>query len=156
MTRLSLVSADAEQELALIRQTLEVFENVSGLDDVIAVLHAYSKRGGRAVLLDVIGHSCSRGFLVIGTWVVDDSPQTAASFSELLRPSLKQVGVSTIRLLGCSTARTERGRNAMRRIAQVTGCDVLGTRRYISRRDYAPSGFASDDTLISADGARPV
>jgi hypothetical protein len=43
----------------------------------------------------------------------------------------------------------------MRRIAQATGCDVLGTKRYISQHDYRPSGFVSDDTLIGPDGARP-
>ena len=32
---------------------------------------------------------------------------------------------------------------------------MLGTRRYISKNDYGPSGFISDDTLVDANGAKP-
>jgi hypothetical protein len=156
MPRLNLVSGCADRELDTIRRTIATFETTSGLESLVAVLHDRSVRGDRTELLDAIGHSRSHGFLVLGSWVIDDSPQTAASFGQLLRPSLEQLGVRTIRLLGCSTATTERGRNAMRRIAQATGCDVLGTKRYISQHDYGASGFVSDDTLIGPDGARPA
>jgi hypothetical protein len=101
-------------------------------------------------VLDMIGHSRSPGFLVVGTWIVDDSPQTAASFSELIRPLLMRLGVRTIRLLGCSTATTERGRSAIRRIALASRCAVLGTKRHISRCDYGREGFAADDALVDA------
>jgi hypothetical protein len=153
MTRLSLVGAGSDRELDAIRGVIESFESVGGLDDVMAVLHQHYRRGSRAEILDAIGHSRSEGFLVLGTWVVDDSSQTAATFSELLRPLLSQLGVRTIRLLGCSTATTERGRNAIRRIAHVTGCDVLGTRRYLNKYDYGRTGFVSDDMLVEVDGA---
>jgi hypothetical protein len=155
MTRLNVMSGGVDRELDAIRRTMETFETTSGLESLVAVLHDRSVRGDCTELLDAIGHSRSHGFLVLGSWVIDDSPQTAASFGQLLRPSLEQLGVRTIRLLGCSTATTERGRNAMRRIAQATGCEVLGTKRYISQHDYRPSGFVSDDILVGPDGARP-
>lgn len=154
MQRLTVVSVGADRELDAIRQTIDTFENASGLDDVVAILSGHLKRSTRTALLDVIGHSRLDGFLVIGTWVIDDSTQTAATFSEVLRPPLVLLGVRTIRLLGCSTAATERGRNAIRRIAQAVGCEVLGTKHYIGKQDYAPIGFISDDMLVRADGER--
>jgi hypothetical protein len=146
--RLSLVSADVDRELDAIRQTLDAFDEVSGLDDVLAVL----ERHGAAELVDLvdlIGHS-ARGFLALGSWLVDDSPQTAASFVVLVRPLLRRLGVRTIRLLGCSTATTEPGRKALWQIAQATRCDLFGTSRYVSKHDYAATGFAREDCLIRA------
>jgi hypothetical protein len=155
VTRLNLVSAAADRELDAIRRTIATYESASGLDDVVALLRARSVRGEPTELVDAIGHSRSHGFLAIGTWVIDDSPQTAASFTQLLHPSLEQLGVRTIRLLGCSTATTERGWSAMRAISRVTGCEVLGTRRYISQHDYGPGGFISDHSLVAAGGTQP-
>jgi hypothetical protein len=151
---LYLVSGGADRELDAIRNAMGTFQDVSDLDQVIAVLRGCAAAGCHIDVLDAVGHSRSPGFLVLGTWVIDDSPQTAATFAELLRPWLQQLGVRTIRLLGCSTATTERGRNALRRIAVVTGCCVLGTKRYISHHDYGAAGFASADTLIDSHGHR--
>ena len=145
MGRLHLVSAELDRELDAIRQTLATFHAVAGIEDVITVL----QRAEHTELVDLIGHSSS-GFLVLGSWTINDSPQTAASFSQLVRPLLEARGVRTIRLLGCSTAATERGRCALRRIARATRCDVLGTRRYITRRDYVATGFAREDSLVRA------
>lgn len=153
MGRLNIVSADADRELDALRSTIASFDTATGLDELCAVLSGHAERGERAQVLDLIGHSCGPGFVVIGSWVIDDSPQTAASFSELLRPWLVQLGIRTVRLLGCSTAMTDRARSAMRRIGQRTRCLVLGTRRYISKRDYGPVGFIADETLLGADGS---
>jgi hypothetical protein len=153
--RLNVVGDVADRELDAIRNRLKTFELVSGLDDTLAVLRACSHRGDRTEVLDAIGHSRCDGSLILGTWLLDDSPQTAASFRELLCPVLCQLGVRTIRILGCSTAVSERGRNAIRRIANVTRCAVFGTKRYVTQHDYAACGFISDDALIDGNGARP-
>jgi len=97
----------------------------------------------------MIGHSSVQGFLVLGDWRIDDTPQTAASFSLLLRPLFECLGVRVVRLLGCSTANTTAGRNAILRIARTTGCRVLGTKRYITRHDYEARGFVSEDALLA-------
>lgn len=152
MGRLNVVSGGDDREINSIRATVLTFDNVDDLDDLISLLRGHGERGDRVEVLDAIGHSRSHGFLVMGTWVIDDSPQTAATFSELLRPLFQRLGIRTIRLLGCTTAIPERGRNAIRRIAAVTGCRVFGTKRFLSKYDYSPSGFASDDTLVDADG----
>ena len=90
------------------------------------------------------------GVLVLGTTVLDDSPPVAAAVGDQLRPVVSALGVRAIRLLGCSTATSERGRNALRRISLAARCDVLGTRRYVSKHDYGPSGFTSDGALVGA------
>jgi hypothetical protein len=147
--RLNLVSDGADRELEAVKCTIERFETATGLEHVHAILCSYANRGHRTELIDAIGHSQAHGFLVLGAWVIDDSPQTGASFSELLRPVLAQLGVRAIRVLGCSTAITERGKKALRRVAHAARCQVLGSKRYLSKHDYGPTGFVSDHALIS-------
>lgn len=154
-SRLNLVSAGDNRELDEVRAIVASFEIVRGLGDVIATLEARARLDARVELLDLVGHARAPGFLVVGSWLVDDSPQTAASFSALLRPSLERLGVRTIRLLGCATAATERARNAIRRIAQATRCQVLGTTRPVGARDYDRAGFASEHALSGATHAYP-
>ena len=151
-SRLNLVSGTQDRELDAIRQTVASFASASSVDEVAVVLRRFCADGRRCELLDVIGHSRCDGFLMVGAWVIDDSPQTAATFSELLRPALEFLGVRTIRLLGCLTAATHRARNAIRQAGRASRCSVLGTKRYIGKLDYGPAGFKSDDALIDSDG----
>lgn len=150
MQRLNVVSGCSDRELDELRGRLRTCHCVGGLGELLALLREQTEQCTHADVLDLIGHSRDEGFLVLGGWIVDDSPQTAATFSELLRPFLLAIGVSTIRVLGCSTATTLRAREALRRIAFATRCNVLGTRRFITNEDYAPSGFASDEALLAA------
>ncbi len=151
-TQLNLLSCAADRELDDIRRVLSTFETAADHADVIAVLRRALRRGDRYTCVDMIGHSRSPGFLVVGSWIVDDSPQTAATFSALLRPMLQELGVRVIRLLGCSTATTEHGRKVLRRIAQVARCNVFGTKRNIGKHDYASCGFIADEAIIDGDG----
>jgi hypothetical protein len=155
LRRLSLISGLADRELDAIRRTVRVFEDVASAAEVIAALQAHTAKGSRIDVIDLIGHSRRHGFLRLGIWQLDDSPQVAATMREEIRPSLAALGVSAIRLLGCSTAAKDRGLAAMRRIEHATGRPVFGTRRFISKRDYGPEGFISDDALVGLDG-RPV
>jgi hypothetical protein len=155
VTRLCLISDSADRELDAIRRTVEVYDRVANVEAVVASLHAHALRRVHAVTLDLVGHSRGHGFLVLGDWVLDDSPQTAATFRELIRPWLIAVGVREVRLLGCSTATSERARGALRKIAVAARCEALGTRRYVSKRDYDSRGFISDDVLVTADGTAP-
>lgn len=151
MNRLNVVSSTEDRELDAIRRTLASFVAADGAGELIAALRMHAARGGRVALLDMIGHSCSEGFLLVGDWEIDDSLQTAATFSQLVRPYLEQLGVRTIRLLGCSTAGTDRGRRAMSQIARASRCTVFGTMRYISKRDYGRAGFVSVHALVESD-----
>ncbi len=154
MTHLIIVSNSDDAELDAIRGRIGVFEPAAGLDDLVAALRRCVERNSAVEMLDAIGHSRAPGMLVLGRWVIDDSAQTVASFRELLRPLLLQLGVRVIRLLGCSTASTEPARRTLRSIARVTKCRVFGTKRYVSIHDYAPEGFISNDALIGTCGVR--
>ncbi len=150
LPRLNLVSGHDDRELDLIRGTLVMFEVVAGCDALAMVLHVLAERGARAEVLDFVGHSRFPGFLALGSWVIDDSPQTAASFGYVLRPLFDRLGIEQIRLLGCSTAASEPARGAMQRIARATGREVFGSRTNLSSRDYGPDGFISDHALVSS------
>lgn len=153
-TQLNLVSGTADRELHRVREAVATYELVEDLAGLLAILQRHVEQGAHIEVLDVIGHSKTPGFVVIGSWVIDDTPQTVGSFRLLLNPLLGQLGVQTIRLLGCSTAVTPRSRTALRRIAQATGCNVLGTTRYVGRHDYGPTGFISTSALV--DSARTL
>jgi hypothetical protein len=154
VSRLNLVSDIADRELDAIRQTIEVFERASGLDDVITAIRGHAVADKRVDLVDLIGHSRGDGCLVIGTWAIDDTAQTGASFNLLLRPWLERLGVRTIRLLGCSTGTTMQGRNVMRRIARAARCEVFGTKRHVTTRDYCATGFANDACIAQLTRSR--
>ncbi len=154
MERLSLISAGPDRELDAIREIVLDFEDVCGLDDVISALQKRARSRRPIPILDAIGHSQSPGFLMLGSWLIDDSPQTVATFTLLLRPLLRQLGVRMIRLLGCATARAAPGSNVLANIARATGCMVAGTTRHISRRDYAPEGFAAEYSLRDTGAMR--
>lgn len=147
-----MVAAGEDRELDAIRQIVVAFDSADGLDDLVALLRRHAEAGSQFDMLDLCGHSKPPGFVVLGTWVIDDLPQTVASFRQLLSPALAVLGIRIVRLLGCSTAVTPRARHALRRIEQATRCRVVGTKRYVSARDYGLTGFRSDEVLLDASG----
>jgi hypothetical protein len=154
--RLSLISDGADRELDAIRATVRVFEPVASADDAIAKLEAHAQQRTRAEVVDLIGHSQGHGFVTLGTWLLDDSPHTSAIVRDRVRPALDAIGARTIRLLGCSTAVTERGVGAMRRIELACSRRVYGTRRHVGKHDYGPEGFISDHVLADQHGPLPA
>lgn len=156
MPGLTLISDTTDRELAAIRRTVGTYEAVNDEPTTIAVLRARAERGARAETLDLVGHSGANGFLRIGHWILDDSPQTSGSFDVLIRPWLEALKTHSIRLLGCSTAMSPRGWNAITQIARASRCRVYGTRRYVGLQDYRAEGFISDDALVGAPGTRPL
>ena len=154
MARLTFISDVADRELDAIRRTVEVFERVASAEQAAVALREHAARGTVAETLDLIGHSRAHGFVALGTWLLDDSPPTAATFSQDLRPALDAIGIREIRLLGCSSGTSTRGLAALRRISLAARREVFGTRRYISKNDYARGGFISEDTLVGVAGPR--
>lgn len=154
MNCLRVVSDVADRELDVIRTIVDGWHTASGLDDVLSIVQACSRSSERPGVLDLMGHSRSPGFVVIGSWIIDDSPQTTASFSLLLRPLLLDAGIGVIRLLACSTAATPRGRDVLRNVGRVTGCEVLGTPRNLHPSDYGRAGLRGDDELVDQHGKR--
>jgi hypothetical protein len=149
---LTLISDVADRELDAIRRTVRAYDRVGGHESVVVILQDHALRGTRADALDLVGHSRDHGFLVLGSWLLDDSPQTAGTFSQDIAPALDTIGVRAVRLLGCSTATSLRGISALAQISRATRREVYGTRRYVSKHDYRSTGFISDDALLGPQG----
>jgi hypothetical protein len=94
--------------------------------------------------LDLIGHSSAPDWLLLlGDWVIDaDRPDVLECFRALADDNvLPRLGVHAVRLLGCNTACTARGRATIARLAEVLGLEVIGTSGMIFSSCYAASGF---------------
>lgn len=156
MSRLSLISDSKDRELDTIRRTVRTLEPVTGWEGLVETLERHVQRGTRVATLDLIGHSRDPGFLMLGSWALDDAQQTAGTLSLSVRPLLDALGVIELRLLGCSTAATDRGRAALRRISLAVRRSVYGTRRFLSKNDYGPAGFMSDEILVGPEGSAQI
>jgi hypothetical protein len=99
-------------------------------------------------MLDLIGHSADHCFLHIGDWIVDAT--AAPSFTTDIKPLLQKIGITGVRLLGCSTAVTKPGWTAMQQIADALGIQVFGTTRFLSVTDFGPDGFTSTNATAMA------
>jgi hypothetical protein len=68
---------------------------------------------------------------------------TTAFFRELAdHDVLPRLGVHTVRLLGCGTAATPRGRDTLRILSTILGVEVLGTTGPIYNVHYEQGGFS--------------
>lgn len=148
MRRLNVVSAVTDRELDALRHILVGFETASDLGDLETSLRSHLRAGRCVDQVDLIGHTVHGGLLVLGSWILDDSSRTASCFRYVLRPVLAELGVRTIRLLGCSTAVNPRSRRTIEQIAWASGCVLFGTTQYVSNSDYDGAGFASEHALV--------
>jgi len=116
-----------------------------GVQGVIDTWHQRS-RSWSSFSLDLIAHS-RRGVLQLGGWSVDGNGK-----SQLLRDAcakqLAELRLSEIRLLGCNTAVTPGGRDAMLALADVFRVPVKGTVVPISAADFDASGFGPMKFLV--------
>ena len=79
--------------------------------------------------LDLVGHATPASLLDLGGWVLDRcNPTVTAFFRELAdHDVLPRLGISSIRLLGCGTASTQRARDTIVALTDIIGLPVLGT-----------------------------
>jgi hypothetical protein len=97
--------------------------------------------------LDLISHSTKVCLLGIGGEVLDKSQNTKNLFHEI-RSNLLDLHIKRVRLLGCGTAFSQEGVNAMAAIADVLRNDdsnkhisVWGTNKIIDNNFYDNQGF---------------
>lgn len=148
-SRISIVSNGGDRELGLIRAKEFPFDSAGSEGDVVQALARHARNGVKTKILDLIGHSADHCFLHIGDWIVDAA--AAPTFTTDLKPLLQQIGVTGVRLLGCSTAVTKPGWTAMQQIAAGLGIQVFGTTRFLSVTDFGPDGFTSTNAIAKAD-----
>jgi len=94
--------------------------------------------------LDLIGHTrTADSLLSLGGWLVDAAdPATVAVFRDLAeRAVLRRLGIHALRLLGCHSAGTERGRDTIGRLADLLGVEVAGMRELLHVGHFGPGGF---------------
>jgi hypothetical protein len=169
---LSVITADADAELARIQERIEHRALVGGRDDLEALLGSLLDAGAGAAppagrTLDLIGHATpDQSLLALGAWVIDAArPAVRAFFRELAELEvLPRLGVEAVRLLGCQTADTAQGRATICALADILGVEVLGTRQLLYSAHYDAGGFRGDaeHALVSSrdlargpDGAPP-
>ena len=93
--------------------------------------------------LDLIGHATTDGLLRLGDFLIDgESPRVTAFFRGIADVDvLPRLGVTSVRILGCSTAVGARARRTLRSIADLLGLEVLGTLGPIYSLHYDADGF---------------
>jgi hypothetical protein len=86
-----------------------------------------------ATSLDLVGLSNQDKLLTIGTWVIDGANRRArALFRELAEQRvLARLGIEHVRLFGCHTASTARGRQTLAVLAEILDLEVVGTTRLV-------------------------
>src|SRR6185503_15621691 len=102
--------------------------------------------------LDLIGHSRSRDrFLKLGELVLS-ARVAKVEFSRLASSGiLKELNIKAIRLLGCRTASTPRGRHVARVIHKHTGLKVYAARADLFGVHYNRAGLHPQAEALLAD-----
>lgn len=149
---LSVVSAEPDAELPRIARTIGRVVTVDGpaaLDAALSDLASAAARapGTAARTLDLIGHTRTAASLVtLGDWRIDAAdPATLAVFRGLAdRAVLRRLGIHAVRLLGCHSAGTERGRDTICRLAELLDVEVAGMRELLHVGHFGPGGFRDE------------
>src|SRR5262249_13078306 len=144
---LSVITRHADYELARVQEKIALKVLVDGrveLEELFGKLLAV-RAAPTPKTLALIGHSTpDRSMLLLGDWVIDTASSTVtAFFRELAQHDvLPQLGVRAVRLLGCQTADTGRGRATICKLAEILGVEVQGTTHLIYSAHYAAEGFS--------------
>ena len=146
--RLSVISAEPDAELDGIARTIAASVRVAGRAAFAQLLERLlaASPGGEVApkTLDLLGHStASAGLLRLGDWVIDAACPTVAALCRELAATraLPRLGIHGVRLLGCRTAATERGRATMAALAELLGVEVWGTPHLLYDVHYDEHGF---------------
>jgi hypothetical protein len=147
LPHLVVVSGEPDFELQHIARIVAHSVTVDGrrgLEQLLAGLLAEAERstvGSRT--LDLIGHTRCDALLVLGDWTIDGGDAaTMAWFRELAGSGvLPRLGIRALRLLGCNTAATARGRATICELAGALGCEVHGANQLLHAGHYDAGGF---------------
>lgn len=158
---LSIITRDADAELACIQRTIASPLLVSGRSDLEHVLGALLAVDAPTTpkTLDLIGHTTSeKSLLMLGEWVIDAMNPTVTSFFRDIADAgvFERLGITAMRLLGCSSADTAHGRWTICKLAEILGVEVYGTTGIMLASHYGPDGLADERgyLLVSATDLR--
>lgn len=153
MKHLSLISQHTDAELALIHETVEEALVVGGRLELEALLGMLLRApvDRTPKTLDLIGHATAGSSLLqLGDWVIDGASGVVTAFFRGLADDdvLGRLGIHAIRLLGCNTADTGRGRATLRALSQLTGVEVYGTTGLVFASHYDARGFKDEWSFL--------
>ena len=170
--RISIITSPPDAEVSRLQALLGDHLQADGriaLERLLGQLvHARGDVAPAPKTLDLIGHATSDGLIRIGDWVLDgESPTVTSFFREIADLEvLPRIGVTALRLLGCSTAVTTRARATLKILAELLGLEVFGTTGPIFSAHYDAGGFnhqwrfllsaASDAPATGEVGEAPV
>jgi len=123
------------------------------------LVHAIGDTPPAPKTLDLIGHATPDGLLRMGDWVLDGENRTVTAFFRGIADAevLPRIGVTAVRLLGCSTAVGTRARGTMKVLSELLGLEVYGTTSPIYNLHYDEAGFAHQwRFLLSAASESPT
>lgn len=149
--RLTLISDLEDVQLQRVCDALDrtAYTRVSGRRAVRLLVEHHVDAPPAERTLDLVGHTCPDGLLLLGDWHLTED--AAAYFARLSDP-LVALGVTRVRLLGCSTATTERGWRVLCALAGAVhdSISLWGSVRTLDADDYDRAGFVADDALVRA------
>jgi len=124
-------------------------ESVTRLDglrrflDELATCKRLRRPPGLRRTLDLIAHSDQWRLLHLGESVIDPNEDGVRQFFEEMATEeiLKRLDVSELRLLGCETAMSPQGQEAIRLLTDILGVPVLGTTKLVYAAHFDEKGF---------------
>ena len=166
---LTVVSSEPDFDLREIAHTITHSVMVDGRIELEMLLGRLLSQAATAAIapktLDLIGHTRSNAsLLALGGWVIDiANPITTAFFRGLAEHDvLPRLGIRALRLLGCNSAGTAQGRATLRRLGQLLGLEVYGTKQLLHAGHWDADGFRACWSFLleaaseMADDAEPV
>lgn len=136
-------------------KNLLIGDQIPGLVESFSTLSLCATERDRVI--DLVSHSTSKDqVMVFDGWEIRDEEKDGRNllreFCRQIRPLLKRV--HQIRLIGCATAGTLVGRQALRAIEEETGVETWGTTTDIDLRSFSDTQFI--DGFLQRHDATPA
>lgn len=148
-----IVARDVEVPLAPDVARIRTVDSLAQMHAELVALASNAFTGTRS--LDLIGHSTrEHQFLRIGQTGIDMYRRSIAAVFEAIAAErlFATLGVTALRLLGCSTASSPSGQRTIRRLSHVLGVPVYGSTKALLPAHYTAECFNSkfDSILVEA------
>lgn len=141
----------SDAELALIQEKVEPWlGNVDDPPAFTALIDGFQTCAapGATKTLDLISHAVgAEKYLGLGTWIIGDDGQPDIDFFGILKAKLTHLGIQRIRLLGCTTGYTQKGRDVVQAIADALGIMVCGTKEQLYAANFTAQGLGGPDRV---------
>ena len=128
-------------------ESLDVSGDRSDLESTFSSLVAANVTVTR---VNIVGFTNQDKLLTLGTWIIDGaSRKTRSLFRELAEQRiLERLGTQQVRLFGCHTASTPRGRKTLAALSEILDLEVSGTTELVCAGSTA---ISSSERMLDLD-----